>query len=109
MPKRTRSSTRDSGVRTRGKAPPPKQGISPPEAKPHQTAVWLTDEETGWMDARLQEMKRAGWRGVTCSAFLRALMRATMQRTPDVGGVTSEMELAQRLSRRSHNRHAPVC
>jgi hypothetical protein len=97
MPKRTRSSTRDSGVRTRGKAPPPKQGISPPEATPHQTAVWLTDEETGWIDARLLEMKRAGWRGVTRSACIRALIRATMQRAPDVGSVTNEMELAPRL------------
>jgi hypothetical protein len=100
MPKRTRSSTRDSVVRTRGKAPPPKQGISPPEAKPHQTAVWLTDEETGWIDARLLEIKRAGWRGVTRSAFIRALIRATMRRGPDVGGVTSERELTQRLSLR---------
>ncbi len=56
----------------------PKQGNSTPTAKTHQTAVWLTDEETGWIDARGQEMKCAGWRGVTRSAFLRALRRATM-------------------------------
>jgi hypothetical protein len=77
--------------------PPPKQDISPPEATPHQTAVWLTDEETGWIDARLLEIKHAGWRGVTRSAFIRALIRMTMQRSLDVRGVTSEGELAQRL------------
>ena len=58
------------------------------------------DEETGWIDARLLEIKRAGWRGVTRSAFIRALIRATMRRGPDVGGVTSEIELTQRLSLR---------
>jgi hypothetical protein len=40
-----------------------KQGNSTPTAKTHQTAVWLTDEETGWIDARLQEIKKTGWRG----------------------------------------------
>ena len=59
--------------------------------------MWLTDEETGWIDARLQEIKQTGWRGVTRSAFLRSLIRTTMQRALDVRGVTSEGELAQRL------------
>jgi hypothetical protein len=75
----------------------PKQGNSTPTAKTHQTAVWLTDEETGWIDARLQEIKKTGWRGVTRSAFIRSLIRTMMQRALDVSGVTSEGELAQRL------------
>src|SRR6266852_1898731 len=45
----------------------------------------------------VQEIKKAGWRGVTRSAFIRALIRSTMQRTVDVGGVTGEAELEQRL------------
>ena len=98
MPKPKRSITRDSVFRTIGKAPTPKQGINKPEAKTYQTAVWLTDEETGWIDIRLQEIKKAGWRGVTRSAFIRALIRAAMQRKVDVGGVTGEAELEQRLS-----------
>jgi hypothetical protein len=98
MPKPKRSITRDSVFRTIGKAPTPKQGISKPEAKTYQTAVWLTDEETDWIDIRLQEIKKAGWRGVTRSAFIRALIRASMQRKVDVGGVTGEAELEQRLS-----------
>jgi hypothetical protein len=98
MPKPKRSITRDSVFRTIGKAPTPKQGISKLEAKTYQTAVWLTDEETGWIDIRLQEIKKAGWRGVTRSAFIRALIRAAMQRKVDVGGVTGEAELEQRLS-----------
>jgi hypothetical protein len=75
----------------------PKQGNGTPTAETHQTAVWLTDEETGWIDARLQEIKQTGWRGVTRSAFIRSLIRTTMQRALDVRGVTSEGELAQRL------------
>jgi len=98
MPKAKRSITRDSVFRTTGAPPSPKQGISKPEAETHQTAVWLTDEETGWVDSRLQEIKRAGWRGVTRSAFIRALIRAAMQRAIDISGVTGEAELEQRLS-----------
>ena len=98
MPRPRRSITRDSVFRTTGQVAPPTQGIGTPEAKTRQTAVWFMDEETDWIDARLQEIKKAGWRGVTRSAFIRALIRATMQRAVDVGGVTGEAELEQRLS-----------
>ena len=98
MARPRRSITRDSVFRTTGQALTPAQGIGKQELKTHQTAVWLTDEETDWLDARLQEIKRAGWRGVTRSAFIRSLIRATMQRKVDVGGITGEAELEQRLS-----------
>jgi hypothetical protein len=99
MPKARRSITRDSVFRTTGDTPSPKQGLDKPEIRPRQTAVWLADEETGWIDAKLQEIKKAGWRGVTRSAFIRALIRATMNGRPvDVSGVTGEAELEQRLS-----------
>ena len=100
MARSRRSITRDSVFRTTGQAPTPVQGLGEPEAKPRQTAVWFMDEETDWIDARLQEIKKAGWRGVTRSAFIRALIRATMQRKVDVSGVTGEAELEQRLSLR---------
>jgi hypothetical protein len=99
MPKPKRSITRDSVFRTTGETPPPpQQGINKPEAQTHQTAVWLADEKTDWIDTKLQEIKRAGWRGVTRSAFIRALIRASMQQNRDVSGVTGEAELEQRLS-----------
>ena len=98
MARPRRSITRDSVFRTTGQAPTPAQGLGKPEAKTRQTAVWLTDEETDWIDTKLQEIKKAGWRGVTRSAFIRALIRATMQRHIDVGGATGEAELEQRLS-----------
>ena len=100
MPRSRRSITRDSVFRTTGQAAAPAQGIGNPEAKTRQTAVWLTDEETDWIDSRLQEIKKSGWRGVTRSAFIRALIRSTMQSTIDVGGITGEAELEQRLSLR---------
>jgi hypothetical protein len=98
MPKPRRSITRDSVFRTTGQAPAPAQGLGKEEPKTRQTAVWLTDEETDWIDARLQEIKKAGWRGVTRSAFIRALIRSTMHSTVDISGVTGEAELEQRLS-----------
>jgi hypothetical protein len=100
MPRPRRSITRDSVFRTTGQTATPAQGLATPEAKTRQTAVWLADEETDWIDERLQEIKKAGWRGVTRSAFIRALIRATMQRTVDVVGVKGEAELEQRLSLR---------
>ena len=98
MPRPKRSITRDSVFRTTGSAPTPKQGLGRSEAETRQTAVWLTDEETGWIDEKLQEVKKTGWRGITRSAFIRALIRAAMQRAIDVGGVTGEAELEQRIS-----------
>ena len=98
MAKPRRSITRDSVFRTTGQAPTPAQGLGKPEAKTRQTAVWLTDEETDWIDTKLQEIKKTGWRGVTRSAFIRALIRAAMQRNADVSGATGEAELEQRLS-----------
>jgi hypothetical protein len=100
MPKAKRSITRDSVFRTTEQTSTPTQGIDMPEAKTRQTAVWLAGDETDWIDTKLQEIKKAGWRGVTRSAFIRALIRAAMQRNVDVGGVTGEAELEQRLSLR---------
>ena len=98
MARPRRSITRDSVFKTTGQAVTPAQGIGKQETKTRQTAVWLSDEDNAWIDARLQEIKKGGWRGVTRSAFIRALLRATMQRTVDVGDVTGEAELEQRLS-----------
>jgi hypothetical protein len=67
------------------------------DADPHQTSVWLSAEEVGWIDRQLLRMRQSGWRGVTRSAFIRALIRASMHRTPPLVGVSSEEELEQRL------------
>lgn len=65
-----------------------------------QTSVWLSPEDLAWLDARLQEIKHVGgWRGVTRSAFIRALIRAARQRPPlHMERVTSEEALTERLS-----------
>src|SRR5260221_14318895 len=75
----------------------PKQGIQKPEPQMRQTAVWLSDDETDWLDSRLQEIKRGGWRGVTRSAFIRALIRASMEQQIEVEGISGEAELTDRL------------
>jgi hypothetical protein len=73
------------------------QGIAAHEAPTRQTAVWLGEEEVEWLDGKCQDIRRGGWRNVTRSAFIRALIRAAMERSPDVGGVSGEQELTQRL------------
>jgi hypothetical protein len=101
MPQSKRTITRDSVFRGTGSDDPSsastKQGISSQEAPTRQTAVWLADEEVDWLDARCQDIRRGGWRNVTRSAFIRALIRAGMERSPEVSGVSGEQELAQRF------------
>lgn len=101
MPQRKRTITRDSVFRGTGaddaRAPSAKQGITA-ETPTRQTAVWLADEEVEWLDGRCQDIRRGGWRNVTRSALIRSLIRAAMERSPEVGGVSGEQELAQRLS-----------
>jgi len=102
MAKPKKSITRDSvfGLfRKTGGTSMPRQGIQKPEQpQMRQTAVWLSDDETEWLDTRLQEIKRGGWRGVTRSAFIRALIRASMEQQIEVEGISGEAELTARLT-----------
>jgi hypothetical protein len=99
MSKPKRSIMRDSVFRSTGnEVVTPKQGILKQEPQMHQTAIWLGDEEEQWIDAQCQQIKKGGWRGITRSAYIRALIRASMQQEAIVEGVTGEAELAQRLT-----------
>ena len=89
---------RDSVFRSTQQGTKPAQGISTQEDKKRQTAVWLTDEETQWLDAQCSEIKKSGWRSVTRSSFIRSLVRVAMEQKIDVKGVTGEVELSQRLT-----------
>jgi len=91
--------SRDSVFRsTGGDAEQPSQGVKPAERPARQTAVWLSDDETEWLDARCGEIRRGGWRSITRSALIRALIRAAMAHPADLNGVSGEVELLQRLS-----------
>lgn len=105
MPKKT-SISRDSVFRNTRATPAPVQGKAV-EPAAHQTAVWLGDEEIEWLDDRCQEVRRGGWRSITRSAFIRALIRAAMEREAHLSkearkellaGISGEAELAQRLA-----------
>ena len=99
MAREKRTITRDSVFRgTGGAAPPLAQGVVPQEATTRQTAVWLADAEVEWLDKQCQEIRRAGWRNITRSALIRALIRSAMERSPNLAGVSGEQELAQRLT-----------
>ena len=76
----------------------PVQGVKPPGKPNRQTAVWLSDDETDWLDERCGEIRRGGWRSITRSALIRALIRAAMEQPPELSGVSGETELLQRLS-----------
>jgi hypothetical protein len=98
MPKRTIN--RDSVFRSTGQTTQasPQQGVSAP-VQTRQTAIWLSDEELDWLDNHCQQIRRSGWRGITRSALLRALIQAAMARQMiDLSGVSGEVELKERLA-----------
>ena len=102
MARAKRTITRDSvfrGTGASGHVPElVEQGIVPQTPPNRQTAVWLADDEVEWLDGQCQDIRRGGWRNVTRSAFIRSLIRASMERSPDVRGVSGEQELTQRLT-----------
>ena len=101
MPRNKRTISRDSVFRsTTSPAEAPAQGIDQEEAVRRQTAVWLSDEETEWLDDQIQQIKRSGWRGVTRSALIRALIRAAMQEPFDLSAISGEADLTHRLTSR---------
>ncbi len=99
MAREKRTIARDSVFRGTGTTSPqpPAQGIVLQETATRQTAVWLADAEVEWLDNQCRDIRRAGWRNITRSALIRALIRSAMERSPDLGGVSGEQELAQRL------------
>jgi hypothetical protein len=99
MPRGKPTISRDSVFRSTGPEPEhPVQGLKAAEPANHQTAVWLGDDETEWLDSQCRQIKRGGWRSITRSALIRALIRAAMERPVELGGVSGEAELAQRLT-----------
>src|SRR5438105_12239878 len=78
----------------------PAQGLPQEETRTHQTAVWLGDEEIEWLDNQTRSIQRGGWRAVTRSSLIRALIRAAGEHKIDLAGVTGEVEIAERLASR---------
>ena len=98
--KSRRTIARDSVFRGTGAADadaPVVQGLPPQDPPTRQTAVWLADPEVEWLDAQIMEIRRGGWRNVTRSALIRALIRSGMERSPELRGASGEEELTQRL------------
>jgi hypothetical protein len=103
MSKPKRTITRDSVFRdvgaaeVRGDQELPKQGIPQDETRSRQTAVWLGDDEVEWLDSQCRTVQRGGWRGVTRSALIRALIKAASEQQINLAGVSGEVEIAERL------------
>jgi len=101
MPRTKRTIARDSVFGPR-QEPSTTQGLSrPDDEKARQTAVWFTEDELDWLDSRCRDIRRGGWRGVTRSAFIRALIQAAQDQPIEaqLTGVTGEAELAQAIRR----------
>lgn len=97
MPNQKRTIKRDSVFRSTQPEESPIQGIQQ-EVTVRQTAIWLSDEEVDWLDTHIQKIKRGGWRSITRSALLRALIRSAMENNLDLSGVSGDAELVQRLA-----------
>ena len=80
----------------------PTQGLPVQETHTRQTAVWLGDEEIEWLDSQCRTIQRGGWRGVTRSALIRALIRSASEHYVDLSGTTGEVEIAERLISKNH-------
>lgn len=98
---------RDSVIRRSGGVAehrPPAQGIQSADNPNRQTAVWLSDDEVDWLDDKLTEIKRGGWRGVSRSALIRAIIQSAKQTDESdqvrLEGVSGEPEITQRFAAR---------
>jgi hypothetical protein len=101
MPRTKRTIVRDS-VFGQTETPHVAQGATPTdEDKTRQTGVWLTDQDLEWLDSRCREVRRGGWRGITRSAFIRALVQAVEDKPfeDQLVGVTGQAELIQAIQR----------
>ena len=103
MARPKRGIARDSvfGSATATPAQDVQQGLAAEEKPNHQTAVWLGDEEVEWLDNQRRVVQRSGWRGITRSALIRAVIRSAMDREVDLSGVTGENALSERLASKS--------
>jgi hypothetical protein len=114
MAKAKRTIQRDSVIRRsggEGEQRPAAQGILPQtEENPNrQTAVWLSDSEVEWLDDKILQIKRGGWRGVSRSALIRAIIQSAKQadKTDEIKleGVSGETEITQRfIAKQAQNR-----
>lgn len=94
-----RTITRDSVFRDVGEERKlPTQGLPLDETRTRQTAVWLGDDEIEWLDNQCRIIQRGGWRGITRSALIRALIKASSEHKVDLSGTTGEAEIAERLT-----------
>lgn len=106
MPKVRRTISRDSVFRdmnnqdTRANLQVPTQGLLQEETRTRQTAVWLGDQEIEWLDNQCRTIQRGGWRGVTRSALIRALIRAASEQQAELSGVSGEVEISERFASR---------
>jgi hypothetical protein len=92
------SGKRDTSQRPLSATPPP---VDLPEAvaDAHQTHFWLTDADVEVLDWWVFQLRRSGWRGVSRSACVRALLQAIRDRQINLQGITSEADFAAAIRR----------
>ncbi len=63
----------------------------------HQTNFWLSHVDVDFLDTLVLQLRRGGWRGVTRSACVRALIALVRDETLDLASVRSEPDLVRAL------------
>lgn len=89
-----------SGVQPPVSAAPPLPQVDQPAepmAAAHQTHFWLTDEDVEVLDWWVFQLRRGGWRGVSRSACIRALLEAIRDRPVQLTGIAGEEDFAAAL------------
>ncbi len=63
----------------------------------HQTNFWLSHADVDFLDTLVLQLRRSGWRGVTRSACVRALIALARDETLDLATVRGELDLTRAL------------
>lgn len=101
------SGSKRSGVQPPLTATPPStmpELPAEPMAASHQTHFWLTDDDVAVLDWWVFQLRRNGWRGVSRSACIRALLEAVRDRPIALTGIGGEEDFTAALKAALHER-----
>ena len=108
MPRSARPSfVRDSVFRL-GAKPQVCEKIPEPFTPTRRHGVSLTDDEIDWLDCRCCEVRRNGWRAVSRSALIRAILETVRARPLALAGACGEAELVDKVKRALGPEHSAI-
>ena len=92
--------------RTELQAPTPiaEKTVGEPAAIPQQTHFWVSDDDLAVLDEWVYQLRRSGWRRVSRSACLRAMIEAARDLPLDLNGVSNETEFIDAVRQAFHSK-----